>query len=105
VPVVRKSANWHNSYSRKLLIVPLMVMVMVVVVLLCAAHTNRIPTQGLKCDSGGRGAVVRGPHEQNPDSGIEMDWHVYLPLVQKPECERPTPTMPRATPTGEWGIH
>jgi len=87
VPVVRKSANWHNSYSRKLLIVPLMV-TLVVVVLLCAA--------------GWQG----GQRQERPTcTPVGLEWHLYLPLVQKPECERLTPAMPRATPTGEWGIH
>ena len=86
--MVRKSARGHNSYSRKLLILPMIVTV-AIVVLLCAA--------------GWQGTGQR--QERPTPTPVGMDWHVYLPLVQKPECERPTPTIPRATPTGQWGIH
>jgi len=86
--MVRKSARGHNSYSRKLLILPMIVTV-AIVVLLCAA--------------GWQGAGQR--QERPTPTAMGLDWHLYLPLVQKPECERPTPTIPRATPTGQWGIH
>ena len=73
---------------RELFIVPLVVTV-VIVMLLCVAGW-----QGT-----GRG------QERPTCTPVGLEWHLYLPLVQKPECERLTPAMPRATPTGEWGIH
>lgn len=87
-PVVRKSAGRHSIYSRKLLIVPLAVTV-IIVVLLCAA--------------GWQGTGQR--QERPTPTTMAGDWWLFLPLVQKPECERPTPTVPRATPTGQWEIH
>ena len=73
---------------RGLVIVPLTV-TMIIVILLCAA-----------------GRQGTGQRQERPTcTPVGMDWHVYLPLVQKPECDRGTPTIPRATPTGQWGIH
>ena len=70
------------------LIVSLVVTV-IIVILLCAA-----------------GRQGTGQRQERPTpTAMDGDWWLFLPLVQKAGCERPTPTMPRATPTGEWGIH
>jgi len=66
-----------------------LVMTVAIVVLLCAA--------------GWQGTGHR--QERPTPTATGLDWHLYLPLVEKGEAGRPTPTMPRATPTGEWGIH
>jgi len=62
-----------------------------------------VPLAVLLCAAGWQGTGHRQERPTPTPAGLE--WHGYLPLVQKAECERPTPTMPRATPTGEWGIH